>query len=421
MNNYTNIKFSGLWPRIFDRIHRGIKDKSHNFYWLKGGRGSGKSSFLSLEILTGIINDPRANAIIYRKVADTIGETVYNQMLWALDRLMLKPYFKCKVSPYKMIYLPTGQEIVFKGCDDPQKSKSIKPRFGYFKYLWFEEMTDFAGIEEIETIIQSIARGEGYTAVVGSYNPPKSANNWTNAEAMKHSSGRLVHHSSYKDLPREWLGEQFILIAEQMKAENELKYRHIYEGEVTGTGGEVFDNIEIREITDDEINTFGKIYTGVDHGFAVDPVAINQMHYNSSKRELYLFKEFFKVGASLDMMADFLKNDCGNEYATADSAEPRSNDELKQRGCKIIPAKKGPGSIEHGIKWLQDLRKIVIDPKRCPNAAQEFSGYEYETDKYGNFKASYPDYNNHTIDSTRYALENVFSDKRLKTIKGLKV
>lgn len=399
------------WASCFDEVYEHILSNDFDYYFLKGGRGSGKSTYVSLEIIQGIIQNPNANAIIYRKVEGTIRDSVYNQMIWAIDRLGFRDYFRAKVSPYRLIYEPTGQEIIFKGCDDPLKSKSIKPTKGYFKYCWLEEVTEFNGMEEVENLVQSIARSnEGKTAVVLTYNPPQSSQSWVNEEVLIPQSNRLVHHSTYLDVPAKYLSPQFINIAEETKKTNEAKYRHVYLGEVTGTGGEVFDNVEVRPITDEEIEKFDYLYTGLDFGFSVDPVAIVQMCYRKSKQELYIFREFFKVGASFDTIAQELKK-IGNPYVTADSAEPRSIEELRQRGCKINSAKKGAGSVEHGLRRLQDLAKIVIDPSRCPNTAREFSTYEYERDKYGNFKSMYPDVNNHSIDAVRYALEKEFKGK----------
>ena len=401
------------WGRNFDEPFRQIRKKAFDYYFFKGGRGSGKSSFISLAIVLGIVKDSNSNAIIYRKVSDTLYDSVYTQILWAIDRLNLTRFFKFYKQPMKMIYLPTGQEILFKGCDDPQKSKSIKPKKGYFGYCWFEESTDFQGMEEIENIVQSVARsGLGKTAIILSYNPPESVQNWINAEVLKPQTNRFIHHSTYLSISPELLGEQFIKIAEYKKATNEKQYKHIYLGEVTGTGGEVFDNVETRPISDEEIEKFDYLYTGLDFGFAVDPVAIVKTSYNSSKKELYIFDEFYRVGASFDVIAEQLQK-MGNPYTIADSAEPRSIYELKKRDCRIVGAKKGSGSVEHGLKCLQDLNKIVIDPARCPNTVREFCTYEYELDKYGNYKSIYPDKNNHSIDAVRYALEDIFRDNNI--------
>jgi PBSX family phage terminase large subunit len=407
----NNIK--QYWGRNFDEPFKLIRERAFDYFYFKGGRGSGKSTFISLAIVLGIIKNSNSNAIIYRKVSDTLYDSVYTQILWAIDRLNLTNWFKYYKQPMKMVYLPTGQEIMFKGCDDPQKSKSIKPKKGYFGYCWFEEATDFQGLDEIENIVQSVARsGLGKTAIFLSYNPPQSVQSWINAEVLRPQQNRFVHHSTYLSIRPDLLGEQFIKIAEYKKQTNEKQYNHIYLGEVTGTGGEVFDNVETKAITDEEIEKFDYLYTGLDFGFAVDPVAIVKASYNSSKKELYIFDEFYKVGASFDLIAEQLQK-MGNPYTIADSAEPRSIYELKKRDCRIVGAKKGSGSVEHGLKCLQDLNKIVIDPARCPNTVREFCTYEYELDKYGNYKSIYPDKNNHAIDATRYALEDIFRDNNI--------
>jgi PBSX family phage terminase large subunit len=177
------VRISQIIGPAFFPVHQSIRREEHSEYWLKGGRGSAKSSFISLEIVQGIVRDPEANAIIYRKVADTLRDSVYAQMVWAIGVLGLAAWFKCKLSPMEIIYVPTGQRIMFRGADDPGKSKSIKLDRGYFKYLWFEELTEFGGMDDIRTIKASIIRGGGHAISFASYNPPKSANNWSTPSA----------------------------------------------------------------------------------------------------------------------------------------------------------------------------------------------------------------------------------------------
>ena len=301
---------------------------------------------------------------------------------------------------------------MFKGNDSAEKSKGIKLPSGWFKYIWFEELTEFDGIDAVETVIRSVVRGDKHSNVFYSYNPPKSANNWVNSECLVSKDNRLVHHSTYLDVPPEWLGKQFIEDAEVARATNELKYNWAYLGAVTGTGGAVFDNVVTREITDDELQTLDKLYDGLDFGFAVDPSVYVICSYNAAKKTLHIIDEYVKVGASFDTIAEEIKKrNAARRPITADSAEPRSIDELRQRDIRVHPAKKGPGSVEHGMKWLQDLNEIIIDPARTPEAAREFLGYEYPLDKDGHFKAQYPDEMNHCLDSTRYALEHIMKQK----------
>lgn len=402
---------SRLIAKPFHQIHSCIKRETFDEYWLKGGRGSTKSSVISIQIVKGVVNDPLANAIVYRKVADTLRDSVYAQIVWAINILELGPWFKCKVSPMEIVYTPTGQRILFRGADDPGKSKSIKLDKGYFKFLWFEELTEFTGIDDIRTIKASIIRGGGHAITFASYNPPKSANNWVNAECLIPKPGRLVHHSDYTQVPAEWLGPSFLAEAEALRATNELAYRHVYLGEVTGTGGQVFDNVLLREITKEERSTFDRFLNGGDFGFANDPDAVLRMHYDKRSRHLYMLDEIYGTRMNVDVLADKVRALIGSEYVTYDSEDPRMINELRRRKVRVLPAKKGPGSVEHGMRWLQELGGIIIDPRTCPNAAREFTGYEYKQDRFGNFLSDYPDKDNHTIDAARYGCEGEMHGK----------
>ena len=408
MNPYNLIARS-----YYDLLDDILKD-GHTHYWLKGGRGSAKSSFIGIAIpllmMIDAQNNVFSNAVVLRKVGDTLVDSVYAQIMWAIEQLGVDQYWESKQSPLKITYKPTGQEILFRSAnnkEDYRKIKSIKFKKGFCKYGWFEELDEFFGMEEIRGILQSLLRGGDKYKVFYSYNPPKSINNWVNAEILNERKDRLVHTSTYLDVPKEWLGEQFIIEAEYLKKTNELAYRNEYLGETTGTGGAVFTNLEIRNRTNDEISHYDNIIDGNDFGYAVDPNCYVQMQYDKTRRCLYIFNEIYKVGMSNRELVKQIKEiKVGNSYITCDSAEPKSIDELRSLGLRVKPAKKGPDSIDYGIKFLQKLEKIVIDNNRCPNTAREFSLYEYEKDKMGNFKSKYPDENNHSIDATRYAIED---------------
>ena len=406
-----NIKISEIIAPSFYKVHKDIKKELHTHYWLKGGRGSTKSSFVSIEIILGMMKDPNANAVVLRKVGETLEDTVYAQLIWAIEKLGVSQYWEYKKSPLKLIYKPTGQEIKFRSAnnkEDYRKLKSTKFIKGYCKYIWYEETDEFFSAEEIRKINQSLMRGGKKFFVFYTYNPPKSINSWVNSEVILVRPDKLVHSSTYLDVPSEWLGEQFIIEAKELEKTNELAYRNEYLGEPTGTGGAVFTNLNIREITDEEINMFDNISDGLDFGYAVDPLAYGQNHFDKTRKRLFIFNEIYKVGMSnKKLWEEIIKIKIGKSVITADSAEPKSIDELNSYGkIRVRGARKGPDSVEYGVKWLQSLNEIIIDPVRCPNTAREFNTYEYEKDKFGNFKSKYPDENNHTIDMTRYSRES---------------
>lgn len=412
-----DVRLSNIILPAYYELHRAVKAGAYSEYWLKGGRSSGKSTWVGIEIPLGLVKEPDANAIVFRKIGNTLRDSVYDQILKGIDMLGMSAHFQAKKNPLEIIYKPTGQRIMFRGADDPIKTKSITLRKGYFKFLWFEELAEFGGIDEIRTIKASINRGKKPTTTIYTYNPPITAQNWTNQEALIDVPGRYVHHSTYLDIPKGLVNEAFLEDAEMLKQTNERAYRHMYLGEVTGTGGQVFDNLTIRAITDEEYNRFDKLYNGLDFGFAVDPDAFVSWYYDRAGRKLYCVSEYFGARTPTDTLAEKIKNAIGGGIVTCDSEEPRMINELRRRGITAIPAKKGPGSVEHGMRWLQELAEIVIDPRRTPNTAREFSSYEYESDKNGNFLPAYPDCDNHTIDATRYSLETVSAERIAKLMK----
>lgn len=391
----------------FYRLHQQVKRHDATHYWLKGGRGSTKSSFISIEIILGMMKDPKRNAVVFRKIGGTLRESVYEQLIWAIDVLGVADKWKARISPLSLSY--GKQRILFRGVDDPLKSKSIKLSHGYFAYIWFEELAEFPEMDTINTVLQSVMRGGTTFWCFYSYNPPESVQSWVNYEASLARPDKIVHHSTYLTVPPDWLGAPFIAEADHMKAVNEEKYRHQYLGEVTGTGGEVFRNVTLRHITDAEIDRFDHIYRGLDWGYAADPLAYMVVQYDKTRKRLYIFHELYRVNMSNAKAADYInKENPGRELVICDSAEPKSIDDIEERGVRAEGAVKGPGSVERGIRFLKDeLEEIIIDPDRCPNAAREFTQYELEKDKLGNFKSVYPDKNNHTIDAVRYALERV--------------
>lgn len=391
----------------FYEVHKDIKEGKHTHYWLGGGRGSTKSSFVAIEIILGIMSDPNANAVVLRKVKDTLRESVMEQLTWAIEVLGVEDFWEVPEAKLVITYKPTGQEIRFRGADKPKKIKSMKFSRGYTKFIWYEEVDEFTGMEEIRMINQSLMRGGKKFTVFYSYNPPKSANNWVNTEVQLTRADRMAHHSTYLTVPREWLGEQFIVEAEHLKATKPMAYEHEYLGSVTGTGGEVFSNVQIRRISDEEIEDFYEIRRGLDFGYAIDPLVYNVMHYDRKRKRLYIFHELYKVGLSNRAAYMHIREENkNNDVVIADSAEPKSINELMQYGMAVRGVKKGPDSIEFGIKFLQDLEAIVIDDKRCPETAREFLTYELAKDANGNYKAGFPDKNNHSIDAVRYALND---------------
>lgn len=407
------VRLSNIIAPHFWGLHRDIKRHGHTYYWLEGGRGSTKSSGISVEIPQLLIMNPECHAVVLRKIGNTIKNSVYPQMQWGIDALGLTSKFRFKTSPHEITYKKTGQKILFFGVDDPQKIKSIKLPFGYVGIVWCEELDQFSGMEEIRNLNQSLLRGGPKFWEFCSFNPPKSQNNWVNEEKLFDDPDRLVHHSTYLGVPKEWLGDRFFEDAEKLKARNETAYRHEYLGEVTGTGGAVFENVEEMTMSDKLVRTFDRRYYGLDFGFAVDPLAFVAMYYDAKHEDLYIFDEIYQQKMTNGQAAELITTRSNHGRILADSAEPKSIAEMAALGLRISGARKGPDSIDYGMKWLQGRNRIYIDKRRCPNTYKEFITYEYEHNKDGQFVSAYPDANNHSIDAVRYGLSEVMSRDKI--------
>lgn len=406
--------------KAFVDLYRDIEERKHYEYWLEGGRGSIKSSFWSELVAEILENNENMCALLIRKVGNTLKDSVFSQMQWGIDKLAetypeVGKHWKATKSPLEIKNENTGQIIYFRGADDPVKIKSIKPPKGkYIGIVVYEEFDQMNGMNEVGTIDRSVIRGGEDFIMLRVYNTPTSSQHFVNKEKRIPKADRLVHRSTYLDVPKEWLGSKFFDEAEYMKSVNERQWRNVYLGEETGTGGNVFENVELREITDNEIETFDYIYMGLDFGWFPDPLAWTKMCYNPAQKTLYIFDEFVVNKMSNADVWEYLTKEKGvtnNDMIIADSAENKSIGDFKSYGALMYGAEKGAGSVDYSMKWLASLTKIVIDPERCPTSAEEFSTYEYMQDKDGNYISGYVDADNHCIDSVRYGLNKIWKRK----------
>lgn len=403
MTYQNQVKLTDIIAPGFYELHQDIKDGNHTYYDLAGGRGSLKSSTISVEIVLGMEKDLDANAVVFRKYAVTLRESVYEQIQWAIDMLNLTDEWEPKVSPLQFIKKSTGQKIIFRGLDKAKKTKSIKVSKGYFKYLWFEELDEFSGIEEIRTVQQSVLRGGSKFVVFKSFNPPISLSNWANVYFNEPREDSYRHHSNYTTAPVAWLGEQFIADAEHLKKTNERAYRHEYLGEAIGLGTNIFDMLDIRTITDEEAEKYERIYQGQDWGWFPDPKAFIRAAYVPNKETIVLLDELGGCKIRNADMAKLIQSAGYDDYEIRCGVdEEESIVDFRDAGLPARRAIVTPGSRKYTFEWLQ-CRTIVIDPARTPRAYKEIINYEHEVDSNGDVIADYPDGNDHFIDALRYA------------------
>lgn len=392
----------------------------YTFYVCKGGRNSAKSTTIAQEIIIDTIDLP-ISTVVYRKVGNTLEQSVFEQLKEATIQFGVEDLFLFQKSPLRIIYKPRGNQIIFRGADDPQKSKSIKIAKFPIAHAWFEEITEFRTEDEFDIIVDSILREElkGFRyKIFVSYNPPRQKAHWCNKkwETQFIPENTYIHHSTYLD--NHYLSTQTIEKINYTKFTNPKKYDWMYLGKAIGGGVVPFENLVFETITDEEIKSFDNIRQGIDWGYSVDPFAFVRWHYDKTRRRLYAMDEIYEVKLSNREAAEKIKAKGYNTVMTiADSAEPKSIAELQSYGIRIKAAKKGEGSVEYGEKWLDDLEAIIIDPKRTPNVAKEFESIDYQIDREGNTIPKLEDKNNHTIDASRYSCEDDMKQSVLQILK----
>lgn len=405
----------------FDDLFDAVMGHKSTEFWLKGGRGSTKSSFVSIVILLLVMNNSDTNAVIIRRYSNTLRDSVYNQMLWAVEILGLGPWFRARVSPMELEYVPTGQKIVFRGMDDPLKMKGVKFTRGYCAIQWFEELDQIETWEAVSSALRSFRRGGDRFWTFYTYNPPRVLWSWVNKKAleMERRPSCLVHHSTYLDVLEgghaDWLGEQFIEDAEYEKEEHPQHYRWEFLGDATGTGGAVFENLKSAELSDERIASFDNHRNGIDWGWFPDPWRFVRCEWEPGNGRLIIFDEASANKTTPQETAKMVRkkltypNGPGlspvfhDEWVLCDDANPSDIRVYRDEGIRARSAEKG-NMRRASYLWLAGLREILIDPKRCPLTFEEFSLCEYAKDRNGEYLDDFPDGNDHSIDAVRYAV-----------------
>lgn len=402
------------YVELYRAIHKAFKDGSLREIISKGGRGSIKSNFWAAVAEETIYNDPQAHVVFTRRYKTDLRGSVYNQFIKTVTRHDRLEDWEFTTSPMEATYKKTGQKVLFVGCDKPISLKSYNLPFGYVKLLIHEECDEMAGVEQMDSVEDTFLRNDTPALDIKVFNPPESINNFMNIYAQDciNKEKCLVHHSYYYNVPVEWLGQRFFDRANWFKEHKPRYYANNYLGEVTGTGGMVFDNIEERTITQEEADSLIYRYYGLDFGYE-HPQAFMEVAYDSETEMLYILSEVVKKRMKQEEFAREITN-YKNVEIICDSARPDLIRDYSDYGFDVIGAtKRWKGGGRTAVwEWLRQREKIVIDPERTPYAHKEFTRCEFEKLKDGTFSSAYPTLDEDCIMSCGYAMNRVIMDEK---------
>lgn len=392
---------------------------------VKGSRRSKKSKTMALWVIYSMMKYRGANTLVVRKTYRTLKDSCFTELKWATKRLKVERLWQFKESPLEAKYLPTGQKIYFRGLDDELKITSVTVDVGVLCWMWIEEAYEITKEEAFDTLIESIL-GDCppglWKQITLTFNP-WSDKTWIkrrffDEQAGVDAEGKLI----YKERPtpisddgeilaittdytcNEWLSPEDWKFFERMKKKNPRRFAVAGLGNWGVAEGLIYERWVEQAFTLAQLPSDAKPAFGLDFGYTNDPTALFCGFLSLSERRLYVWDELYKKGMSNKAIHDeVVRMGYGKERITADSAEPKSIDELKGLGLRICGAKKGKDSVNNGIQWIQDL-EIIVHP-RCVNFLTEISTYQWRKDKFNKPMNEPEDDNNHLMDAMRYALE----------------
>ncbi|MCC0638487.1 PBSX family phage terminase large subunit [Clostridioides sp. ES-S-0001-02] len=394
-------------PDIFNPIYLKHQLNNNNRYQIYfGGSSSGKSFSLAQRTVLDIFKGNR-NYLIVRNVQSTLKRSCLNEITKAISNFKLNEYFQVNKTDMIITCKLNNKQILFCGLDDVEKVKSITPIDGVITDIWVEEATetDYKAVKQLDKRLRG--KSKVVKRLTLSFNPilkdhwlyTEYFDIWEDDKQYVEKDNVSILKTTYKD--NKFLAEDDIKALEN---ESDKYYYEVYTlGNWGVLGAVIFKNWRVEDFSDIE-STFDNFRHGIDWGFADDPFAYVKSHYDRMRRKLYIYDEIEAVGLLNREAAPLVSKKANRDLVICDNASPKDVAEFNDLRVNAVSARKGAGSIEYGIKFLQGL-EIIIHP-RCQNFKNEINKYKYKEDKNGNILPIAVDKDNHLIDALRYSLEN---------------
>lgn len=386
------------------------EEDKYTYVIKKGGRNTGKTVQESIKFIHRRMYT-NTSGLVVRRFFNAIRNSIFQDLVTAIKLLEVEKYWKWtegQTGALYMRYLPTGAEIFFRGADKADRAKGIKSKLPISDLL-VEEAAEFRQEDDLRTIINSVYRGklspgQRYRFSM-LYNPPKRRTHWLNKkyETSKPLKDTYIHHSVIWD--NAYMSKQQRDEIEELRENEPLRYKWEFLGEPIGGGLVPFSKMTFRTITDEEIKSFDNIRQGVDWGYSRNILACPRLHLDLTRKRIYFLDEIWGLKMSnKDFIDKINEKGFDKNLLICDSATPKDTDDLRDAGLDAIKAKKGPGSVEYGERWLDGF-ELIFDWNRTPKCAQQFEDIDYEVDAQGNIMNRLIDFDNDFIDATRYACE----------------
>lgn len=405
-------------PDIVGRGYRTFWNYEGRYRIVKGSRASKKSTTTALNMIYRIMRYPSSNALVVRKTYRTHKDSTFAQLRWAISKLGVANYWRATLNPLELVYIPTGQKILFRGLDDPLKLTSTTVEVGRLCFLWVEEAYEIMKEDDFNMLDESIrgqVENDLFKQLTLTLNP-WNEKHWIKRRFFDVKNDNVLAMTTNYTC-NEWLDKSDKRLFEDMKVNNPRRYQVAGLGEWGIVEGLIYERWKEQEFNIKELSHLNTAF-GLDYGYTNDPTALFCSFVDLKNKKLYVFDEIYQKGMSNEAIASCItEKGFAKEKIVCDSAEPKSNARLRTLGLtRVTRARKGPDSILNGIDFIQGF-EILIHP-RCSSFITEISSYTWQDDKFGHKINSPIDYNNHLMDAMRYALEEYTINKRIKLFKG---